>query len=221
MVLVEDELSASSSEDEGGNDGSHRNANNDGAKQRQQNTNNADGNSNSEDYPEILFKIFIEASKKLCHQIKRTFHLVMVDLGGYQIFDRFAQWCVQHPQMAICLLSAGLVASLPVLLFVAFVLSTVAMTFTGFLVLEGTLLTILTMIMIGLLGAIVIVLLFFALVGVATYFGVAHVYDMYGSTETQRTNLRNVMQRNGQHLNTHPAPTRNSNQNSQDENVIY
>lgn len=61
----------------------------------------------------------------------------MEDLGGYQLFDRMAQWCVQHPQMAICVLAACFVAVLPLLLFVTFALSTIFMTFTGFLVLEG------------------------------------------------------------------------------------
>lgn len=69
--------------------------------------------------------------------MKRTIHYVMNDLGGYQLFDRCAQWCVQHPQLAICLLAAGIVTALPILLFVAFAFSTIVMTFTGFLVLEG------------------------------------------------------------------------------------
>ncbi|XP_023299030.2 uncharacterized protein LOC111681475 [Lucilia cuprina] len=229
MILVNDEVnSASSSDDEGGdinvteeNSKQHVKSNKDDPQGQNHTKTNTDSNSKPEDCPEILLKMLMEVSQKLCRQIKWLFHLIMVDLGGYQLFDRFAQWCVQHPHLAICLLAAGLVASLPVLLFMAFALSTIVMTFTGFLVLEGTLLTILTMIMLGLLGAVGIVLIFFALVGVTTYLGVSQVYDMYGSTETERTNLRNVMQRNDRNFTTQTAPLpKNSNRTSQDENVI-
>lgn len=61
----------------------------------------------------------------------------MIDLGGYQLFDRVVQWAVQNPQLALCLLAAGLVTFLPILILVGLGLSTIVMTFTGFLVLEG------------------------------------------------------------------------------------
>lgn len=77
------------------------------------------------------------------------------------------------------------------------------------------------MIMFGLLGAVGTVFIFFALVGVATYMGVSHVYDMYGSTETERTNLRNVMQRIDLNaVRPQEEPRRNLNERSRNENVI-
>lgn len=70
-------------------------------------------------------------------QMKMLFHFVMTDLGGYQLIDRVVQWSVQNPQMALCVLAAGLVASLPILIFICVGLSTLFVTLTGFLVLEG------------------------------------------------------------------------------------
>ncbi|KAM7346868.1 lipid droplet assembly factor 1 [Cochliomyia hominivorax] len=210
MALVSDEVNISSADNEGmgtpedKNTECHGNSHNDGQKQQ----NNTE--SNAIDNPDVLINIITKVSRKIYDQLKQTFHYVMYDLGGYQVFDRLAQWCVQHPQMAICLLAAGIATALPVLLFFAFALSTICMTFTGFLVLEGTLLTILTMIMFGLLGAVATVLLFFTVAGFATYMGVSHVYDMY----TQRTHLRNIMQ------STEIPTQRNSNQNSNDTNLV-
>lgn len=113
-------------------------------------------NGNSDDNTEVLFNSLLNASKKLCkmtrflnpiennekylslgQQIKSVCLFAMEDLGGYQLFDRMAQWCVQHPQMAICVLAACFVAFLPLILFATFALSTIFMTITGFLVLEG------------------------------------------------------------------------------------
>lgn len=74
------------------------------------------------------------------------------------------------------------------------------------------------MIMCGLLGALGVLLLFLVLVGVATYFGVSRVYDMYGSTELQRTELRSFMQRDNQ--NRHENLTLKTNQPNQHRRVI-
>lgn len=81
--------------------------------------------------------LFIYLFLLVVKQVKRIFYFILMDLGGKQVIDRIAQWFVQHPHLAICLLALALVASLPVLMFLAFALSTLVLTFMGFLVLEG------------------------------------------------------------------------------------
>uniref|UniRef100_A0A1A9WAS2 Uncharacterized protein n=1 Tax=Glossina brevipalpis TaxID=37001 RepID=A0A1A9WAS2_9MUSC len=147
------------------------------------------------DNPEILFKLLIEAFNKLWLQTKRMIHIVMNDLGGYQLIDRIAQWCVRHPQISLCFLAAGLVTFFPFLLLILFGLSTVVMTLTGFLVLEGSLLTFLSMIVLGLLGSLLLLLIFIAIVGTAVCFGFANIYDWYGGMESHRQALKNFLKR--------------------------
>ncbi|XP_061396456.1 uncharacterized protein LOC133332089 [Musca vetustissima] len=147
-----------------------------------------------------ILGILLEISKKLYLQMKLLFSFVMVDLGGYQLIDRIVQWSVQNPQMALCVLAAGLVAALPILIFIGVGLSTLFVTLTGFLVLEGTLLTIFSMMLCGLLGALAIVVLFFSVLGLCAYFGFAQIYDLYGSVESHKSALLRFLQNEKQTL---------------------
>jgi len=61
----------------------------------------------------------------------------MSELGGNEFFDAAATWCVQHPDIAICVLAASLVFLLPLLILFGFGIATMVITFTGILVLEG------------------------------------------------------------------------------------
>jgi len=61
----------------------------------------------------------------------------MSELGGNELFDAAATWCVQHPDIAICVLAASLVFLLPLLILFGFGIATMVITFTGILVLEG------------------------------------------------------------------------------------
>lgn len=60
------------------------------------------------------------------------------------------------------------------------------------------------MMLFGLLGALAIVVLFFAVIGLATYFGFAHIYDLYGNVESHKSALQRFLQKENQ------RPTRNS-----------
>uniref|UniRef100_A0A1I8M8G4 Uncharacterized protein n=1 Tax=Musca domestica TaxID=7370 RepID=A0A1I8M8G4_MUSDO len=147
-----------------------------------------------------ILRILLEMGKNLYIQMKMLFHFVMTDLGGYQLIDRVVQWSVQNPQMALCVLAAGLVASLPILIFICVGLSTLFVTLTGFLVLEGTVLTIFSMMLCGLLGALAIVVLFFSVVGLFAYFGFAQIYDLYGNVESHKSALLRFLQNEKQTL---------------------
>lgn len=62
----------------------------------------------------------------------------MSELGGNEFFEAAVSWCVQHPDLSICLLAAGFVFLLPLLIIFGFGFITLVITFTGILVLEGS-----------------------------------------------------------------------------------
>lgn len=117
----------------------------------------ADAPERPEENADILIKNLLLAFRKLCMlnfmffpdlylhaifiligvQVKLLASFVMVDLGGYQLLDRLIQWSVRNPHKAICILAAFLAFLLPFLLMLGIGLSTLLMTLTGFLILEG------------------------------------------------------------------------------------
>lgn len=70
-------------------------------------------------------------------QARRIFSAIMYELGGSEFLDAAATWCVQHPDMAICVLAASLVFLLPLLIIFGIGITTMLITFTGILVVEG------------------------------------------------------------------------------------
>lgn len=70
-------------------------------------------------------------------QNRRTLSVIMHELGGSEFLDAVATWCVQHPDMAICVLAACLVFLLPLFIMFGIGITTMLITFTGILVLEG------------------------------------------------------------------------------------
>jgi hypothetical protein len=61
----------------------------------------------------------------------------MRELHINEFLDLAAVYLVQHPIMALFLLSMALCCGIPVLMFVVFAVLTVILTFTGFIVIEG------------------------------------------------------------------------------------
>ncbi|XP_014087015.1 uncharacterized protein Ldaf1 [Bactrocera oleae] len=120
----------------------------------------ADAPERPEENADILIKNLLLAFRKLWVQVKLLASFVMVDLGGYQLLDRLIQWSVRNPHKAICILAAFLAFLLPFLLMLGIGLSTLLMTLTGFLILEGVILTIIAMLLIGCLGTLILVVLF-------------------------------------------------------------
>ena len=71
-------------------------------------------------------------------QIKRVSNFIMIEMGGYALFDKVASWCVNNPRKALVLLAGGIVTMMPLFLVMCFGIATLLMTLTGFLVFEGT-----------------------------------------------------------------------------------
>ncbi|XP_020812166.1 uncharacterized protein LOC110187101 [Drosophila serrata] len=130
---------------------------------------------------QMLYKTWI--------QLRRLVEFVMSELGGREIVESMAAWCAKNPHIAICLLAAGLVFLLPFLIIFGFGIATMLMTFTGLLVLEGTLLTIVSMVFFACLGGFIIMVPLFGVAAVAAYFGFSQVYGLYDGMERHKINL--------------------------------
>lgn len=70
-------------------------------------------------------------------QSRRTLSTIMCEHGGSEFLDAVTTWCVQHPDIAICVLAACLIFLLPLLIMFGIGIITMLITFTGILVLEG------------------------------------------------------------------------------------
>ncbi|KAH8245281.1 hypothetical protein KR032_007825 [Drosophila birchii] len=126
-------------------------------------------------------------------QVRRLAEFVMSELGGREIVESMAAWCARNPHIAICLLAAGLVFLLPFLIIFGFGIATMLMTFTGLLVLEGTLLTIVSMVFFACLGGFIIMVPLFGVAAVAAYFGFSQVYGLYDGMERHKVNLLKML----------------------------
>ncbi|EDW32756.1 GL18346, partial [Drosophila persimilis] len=111
---------------------------------------------------------------------------------GSELLEAAAVWCARNPHIAICLLAASLVFLLPFLIIFGFGIATMVMTFTGLLVLEGTLLTIVSMMFFACLGGFAIIVPVIGVVTVGVYFGFAQVYGLYDGKERRKTAVRLV-----------------------------
>ncbi|XP_017054907.1 uncharacterized protein LOC108097240 [Drosophila ficusphila] len=131
----------------------------------------------------------LQFTNKTWLQIRRLAKFVMSELGGNEFLEILASWCARNPHIAICLLAGGLVFLLPFLIIFGFGIATMLMTFTGLLVLEGTLLTIVSMVFFACLGGFVIMVPIFGVAVVAAYFGFAQVYGLYDGMERQKSAL--------------------------------
>ncbi|KAH8300613.1 hypothetical protein KR044_011997 [Drosophila immigrans] len=137
---------------------------------------NFDKTSMSLNAEQFIYGAF-NALQKLWLQARRCGSILMSDMGGNELFEAALNWCVQHPDVAICLLAASLVIVLPLLIIFGFGIATMLITFTGILVLEGTLLTVVVMIFLACLGSLAIAVAVFAVVA---YFGFSQIYDFFG-----------------------------------------
>ncbi|XP_022219774.1 uncharacterized protein LOC111072313 [Drosophila obscura] len=126
----------------------------------------------------------------LLHTLQKSWlrarHFFMSELSGSELFETAAVWCAHNPHIAICLLAASLVFLLPFLIIFGFGIATMVMTFTGLLVLEGTLLTIVSMMFFACLGGFAIMVPVIGVVTVGAYFGLAHVYGLYNGKERHK-----------------------------------
>ncbi|KAJ9590647.1 hypothetical protein L9F63_016318 [Diploptera punctata] len=103
---------------------------------------------------------------------------IMKELHLNEYMDMAAVYLVQHPVMALFALAMALCCAIPVLMFVVFALLSVILTFTGFIVIEGTILTIGSVLLCGfLLGMLLVMFTLAATIGVA-YFGFMEIYGL-------------------------------------------
>ncbi|XP_037939335.1 uncharacterized protein LOC119672376 [Teleopsis dalmanni] len=161
------------------------------------------------DDPDDLFQILMDALKTLWSNIRRLSTYALNELGGYQTIDKAIKWCANNPHLALILFAGGLVTVGPVLVVLGFGLMFAIITFVGFLLLEGTLLTFISMLLFICFGLLSMVAVFFVTIGVAAYFGFTQFTDLYGSLERYKnifvsflqpqkesTSQRNVSQTN-------------------------
>lgn len=127
--------------------------------------------------PEILIWLLSHALI-LWQQVVMLAQQLMTELHIYDFMDMAAVYMVQHPVMALFILAMALCCGIPVLMFVVFAMISVIFTFTGFIVIEGTILTIGSVLLCGfLLGMVVVMLALAATIGVA-YFGFMEMYGL-------------------------------------------
>ncbi|GLH03776.1 Protein of unknown function [Gryllus bimaculatus] len=103
---------------------------------------------------------------------------LMTDLHLYEMMDEAAIYLAQHPILTVVVIAVAISCGIPVLMFVVFAILTVLFTFAGFIVIEGTLLTVGSVLLCGFVLAILIILVTIAAtVGVA-YLGFIEVYGL-------------------------------------------
>ncbi|XP_055843665.1 uncharacterized protein LOC129910347 [Episyrphus balteatus] len=143
---------------------------------------------------EELAQMLTDSAHRLWNQFKTAGSRLLNDWGGYDLIDKTARLATQYPFAALSVMLGFLVIFLPFTILLAFGLSTMAITFTGFMLLEGTLLTIASILLFGCLGAILLVFLFFGILTLIGYFGFAHIYDLYNKSN-DRSALRQFLRR--------------------------
>ncbi|XP_017065948.1 uncharacterized protein LOC108104409 [Drosophila eugracilis] len=161
---------------------------------RMENTSESETKENSGDTPytgsptgDQFLESLIQTLYKSWFQVRRLAEFVMSELGGYDMLETIAAWCARNPHIAICLLAGGLVFMLPFLIIFGFGIATMVMTFTGLLVLEGTLLTIVSMVFFTCLAGFAIMVPLFGVAAVAAYFGFTQIYGLCDGMERHKS----------------------------------
>lgn len=167
----------------------------------------------------ICYKLFLLGEDAI-----RILNELMRSLGLYDAFDWLAKHLAKHPILAFGISAATLSIALPFLIFTLFALATILMTFTGFVVIEGTmgslmfyalsvnviliagtLITIASVLLFGFLGSAIIILLFFGGVIVAGYFGFMHIYGLFDATNQRHALNKFIVRESPVHRCPHAA----------------
>ncbi|XP_055298538.1 uncharacterized protein LOC129566524 [Sitodiplosis mosellana] len=107
-----------------------------------------------------------------------SFDLTLEQYGVYEIIDWIVQHLSRHPFLAFGMSMCVLSCALPFIIFMIFAIATVIMTFTSFVIIEGTLITMASALLFGFLGAVILFFFFFGFVMMAGYFGLVQIYEL-------------------------------------------
>lgn len=160
---------------------------------------------------------------------------LLEDFGVYVFVDRIAKQLAKHPFLAFGASALIISVTLPFIIFMVFAIGTVILTFFGFVIvegmcwkrilrnyfvinrkilkknrfrlIEGTLITIASVLLFGFLGAVVIMFLLFGSVLMAGYFGFMQIYDLF-YPKSLYIKFRQPHRHNHAHLHHHTVNTR-------------
>jgi hypothetical protein len=86
-----------------------------------------------------------------------------------------------HPFLALCIAVCLITITLPFLIFSVFAVTTALMTFAGFVLVEGTLITVASVLLFGFLGCVFMALVVFGGLFTIGYFGLCSSFDYFES----------------------------------------
>ncbi|KAG4078269.1 hypothetical protein HA402_012979 [Bradysia odoriphaga] len=137
-------------------------------------TENADQNRKTKNF---VHELFVTVSKMWSSAFD-TIDEILENIGAYVFLDTIAKQLAKHPFLAFGISALIISITLPFIIFLIFAIATVIMTFFGFVIVEGTLITIASVLLFGFLGSVVILFVLFGSVLLAGYFGFMQIYDL-------------------------------------------
>jgi Promethin len=129
---------------------------------------------------DLTDSLIIEGAK-ICSQIRNGLDRVLHDLKIYEFFDKLILSLSQHPFIALAIAVTLITMTLPFLIFTLFAVTTALMTFAGFVLVEGTLITMASILLFGFLGCVSMVLVLFGGLFIVGYFGLCSSFGYFES----------------------------------------
>lgn len=116
--------------------------------------------------------------------------------------DNFSGVLARHPMLTFVLIAAFVCIALPCIAFFVFAAATVIMTFMGFVLIEGTLISIASILLFAFLGSMVLMLIVFGGLALLGYTGFMHFYDQLFPGPPEPSSLVRLQKRRLQGLGT-------------------